>query len=128
MKIIDLLNKIANGEEMPKKIIGKDSLGKKEEYIYNDFWYIHIFENPDGEEDYYYMNRDISNLNDEVEVIEDNKKIEKLVMDYAYDIEEKIFYEKGDKPNHCIVGDAGTELLIGKINEIIEVINNGTMD
>ena len=57
------------------------------------------------------------------EVIEDNKKIKKLVMDYAYDIEEKIFYEKGDKPNHCIVGDAGTELLIGKINEIIDKLN-----
>lgn len=71
MKVIELLNKIANGEEVPKKIIGKNSLGKKEKYIYNNFWYIHTFENPDGEEDYYYMNRDIINLNDEVEIIEE---------------------------------------------------------
>ena len=31
-------------------------------------------------------------------------------------------YEDGDKPNHCILGDAGTELLINKINEIIDYI------
>ena len=77
MRIIDLLNKIAKGEEVPKEIIGKNSLGKKEKYIYNNCWYIHTFENLDGEEDYYYMNRDINNLNDEVEIIEE-KDIEEL--------------------------------------------------
>ena len=75
MKIIDLLVKIANGEEVPKEIIGKNSLGQKEKYIYNDFWYIHIFENPDGEEDYYYMGRNIRDLNDEVEIIEEEKEL-----------------------------------------------------
>ena len=70
IKVIDLLNKIANGEEVPKEIMGKDSLGKKEKYIYNGFWYIHTFENPDGEEDYYYMNRDLNNLNYEIEIID----------------------------------------------------------
>ncbi len=74
MKIIDLLNKIANDEKIPKKIIGKNSSGEKEEYVYNDFWYIHIFENSNGEEDYYYMNKDICNLNDEVEIIEEETK------------------------------------------------------
>jgi hypothetical protein len=59
----------------------------------------------------------------EVEIIEEDKKIKKLKVEYAPDIEEKIFWENGDKPNHCILGDAGTELLINKINEIIEVLN-----
>lgn len=55
-------------------------------------------------------------------LVEEDKKIEKLILNYAPDIEEKIFYDKGDKPNHCIVGDAGTELIIKKINEIIDFL------
>lgn len=120
MRIIDLLNKIANGEEVPKKIKFKNKNYNKEFYFDGD-----IYKYKDDFTEYA-MTDDLSiemALNDEVEVIEDNKKIEKLVMDYTYDIEEKIFYEKGDKPNHCIVGDAGTELLIDKINEIIDKLN-----
>ena len=56
-------------------------------------------------------------------LIEEEKKIEKLVLDYAPDIEEKIFYDNGDKPNHCIVGNAGTQLIIKKINELIDKVN-----
>ena len=79
IKVIDLLNKMANGEEMPKYIIGKNTVGTKQEYVYdNNYWYKHFFENPDGEEDYYYLDRDLNNLNDEVEIIED-KKIEKIL-------------------------------------------------
>ena len=56
--------------------------------------------------------------------------IRNIKIDYSPDIEEKIFYEDGDKPYHCILGDAGTELLINKINEIIDYINgsNITLD
>lgn len=53
---------------------------------------------------------------------EEDKKIRKIKVNYSPDIEEKIFYEDGGKPNHCILGDAGTELLINKINEIIDYI------
>lgn len=120
MKVIDILNKIANGEEVPKKIIGKNSIGEKEEYIYNDFWYIHIFENPDGEEDYYYMSRDIRNLNEEVEIIED-KKIEKV---NTYVLCDSDFSSKGEyslKSTEII--DKAFEEYSHRINEIIEVIN-----
>ena len=51
---------------------------------------------------------------DEVEIIEEDKKIRKIKVNYSPDIEEKIFYEDGDKPNHYILGDAGTELLISR--------------
>lgn len=57
-------------------------------------------------------------------LVEEDKKIEKIKIEYSPDIEEKIFYEDGDKPNHCILGDAGTELLINKINELIDKVNS----
>lgn len=78
-KIIDLLNKIANGEEVPEKIkvhnteyhkcILKTGIDYK---IYSD--------------DFYYLSNDICkagfSLNDEVEILEEEKKIpEKLKLD-----------------------------------------------
>lgn len=59
---------------------------------------------------------------------EEDKKIRKIKVDYSPDIEEEIFYEDGSKPRHYVLGDAGTELLINKINEIIDKINGGTND
>ena len=78
MKVIDLLNKIANGEEPPKKIKYQD-----EEYILNKI----CLEDNKTHIDYYLKGRelllfeDIINivltLNEEVEIIEEDKKIEK---------------------------------------------------
>lgn len=114
MKIIELLTKIANEEEVPLiKYRDKILHWNKEK---------DRFEDKDGMNTLYEM--DFSELNDEVEKIED-KKIRKIKVDYSPDIEEKIFYEDGDKPRHCVLGDAGTELLINKINEIIDYINGG---
>lgn len=62
-------------------------------------------------------------LNDEVEIIEE-EKIKNLMITYSPDIEEKIVYEDGDKPNHCIIGDAATELLAKKMIEIVDKLNN----
>ena len=108
MKVIDLLNKIANGEEIePIDYKGEESLTY---YLYDKC----------GKECDDTNLADI--LNDEVEIIED-KKIRKIKVNYSPDIEEKIFYEDGDKPRHCVLGDAGTELLINKINEIIDKLN-----
>ncbi len=78
IKIIDLLNKIANGEKVPKKIKYNNNIY---EYCQNDNRYHQITKN--------YPNRDMDDLskviglmnfnylNDEVEIIED-KKIEKI--------------------------------------------------
>lgn len=100
MKVIELLNKIANGEEIPKKI-------KYQNYIYeyqhrrdteNSFNYMC---NENGE----YLSRRyfIDNiLNEEVEIIEENKKLKHIGKSYnirkfddnfnvnAYDFEEMI--------------------------------------
>ena len=76
MKVIDLLNKIANGEEVPKKI-------KFEDYIY---------EYNIKEEDYYnekYCDGILdsialfSQLNDEIEILEEEKKIPRK-LNYKY--------------------------------------------
>ena len=122
MKVIELLTKIANGEEVPLEIkcynkkYRYDSLSNDYEQIggfsslFKDLLILNGFDNLP------------KCLNDEVEIIEEDKKIRKIKVNYSPDIEEKIFYEDGDKPNHCILGDAGTELLINKINEIIDYI------
>jgi translation elongation factor P/translation initiation factor 5A len=69
MKIIDLLNKIANGEEVPKKIKYKDF-----EYIYAKEigWYRRI--DDVGTYDEWFINK--NRLNDEVEIIEEQEEID----------------------------------------------------
>jgi hypothetical protein len=117
MKVIDLLNKIANGEL--EDLTHIKNIEHDCEYIYhkkdNRFEF-----SEKGDWNNYFYGIDIKELNDEVEIIEEDKQIKKIEINYARDIEEKIFYEESDKPNHCILCDAGTELLINKINELIE--------
>lgn len=72
MKVIDLLNKKANGEEMPKKIKYN---GDIYEFKRNDY------ERTTPDFNVYTLLYDmeyIIKLNDEVEIIEENKEIEKL--------------------------------------------------
>ena len=75
MKVIDLLNKIANGEEVPKKIrFREDLLFYDEDIDYKDNDGLSLFN------DKCCINQE--ELNEEVEIIEDtpkeNKKIEKI--------------------------------------------------
>ena len=102
MKVIDLLNKIENGEEAPKTIKYRERI-----FYYDDIDYFntdigYLFER--------YAILEI--LNDEVEIIEEEKKIEKINVWYEYD-------GKNDKELVKIMLDE----LKDKINEIIEVIN-----
>lgn len=77
IKIIDLLNKIANGEEVPKKIKWENII-----YAYSEYDKDYL-EYPFSDEEYkslFDMRNNILTqfLNDEVEIIEEPKKIEKL--------------------------------------------------
>ena len=103
MKIIDLLNKIANGEEVPKKIIYKGSVWYLEQDFSNRLPYYKNGYNMDnlltGEEKDYFS----ESLNDEVGIIEENKIPEKLD-EYEYDTANEI-------------------LIIRKINEIIDCLD-----
>jgi len=74
MKVIDLLNKIANNEELPKKIKWNNKIYiSKRNAIENFVDYI-------SDDDDYCFEHYIgySSLNEEVEILEENKKIEKL--------------------------------------------------
>ena len=112
MKVIDLLNKIANGEKTPKKFKVNDRIWE---------WNVNSYQcELNSEFAVTGLRYDLSNLNDEIEIIEENNKIEKL----------DIFEEDGvmqiyDKNKvECTMLDNVDVLVINKINEIIEVINN----
>ena len=67
MKVIDLLNKIANGEEVPKKIKYRN-----DDFIYLDGDYSNLNTHEYFSECFLF----VDNLNDEVEIIEEDREIE----------------------------------------------------
>jgi len=102
MKVIDLLNKIANGEDVPKKIKFLDKQYTFEEEYKK--YYRHGVISDSFEDDWYIFKI----LNDEVEIIEDTPKEDKKI-------------EKLD-----ISGLCNTEITLKyfhKLNEIIDFIN-----
>ena len=108
MKVIDLLNMISKGEELPNKI--------KYEGI---TWKLNKMNNTydDGTrcffEDYIDKNYVITDvLNDEVEVIED-KKIKRLDLDWI-----DVFEFKEQAQQDCV------KMIFSKINEIIGKLEN----
>ena len=114
MKVIDLLNKIANGEEVPKRIKYINSIWeydeKTKDYFHDDLWLI------------YSMNS-IGLTKREVEIIEDtpkeDKKIEHLDLDELNDLlrVDLNYYNLFHKTHKMLVETKS------KINEIIDKIN-----
>lgn len=70
MKVIDLLNKIANGEEVPKKIKYQGDI-----YSYDEEFELYMLK---GEEISLLQNVYECDLTDEIEIIEEYKEIEEL--------------------------------------------------
>lgn len=110
MKVIDLLNKIAKGEEVPKKIKCDGVIYNYEfqntitgAYEYRSQNYNCLMNNMAG---HLYLT-DI--LNHEVEVIEEDKDIEELTDDDIY------FYPECE--------DESKENFKNKINELIKEVN-----
>jgi hypothetical protein len=104
MKVIDLLNKIANGEEVPKKIC-------YEEYIWT--WNGEYYDNKKEclFEDYIDKKYVITEvLTDEIELIEEDKEIEELNLDT-------------DKLRGTETPRAIDYLLESKINELARKLN-----
>ena len=108
IKIIDLLNKIANNEEVPKKI---KWLGKTYEYSHNDRFY---YQNS------WSMYRDFYTegncLNDEVEILNEAKedKIQKI-----YHFKTSLIQNEVE-----IFITKNLNQMVDKINELIDEINN----
>lgn len=107
MKVIDLLNKIANDEIIPGKIKYNEKI-----YHYGNHYKWYLTDNLLEE-----LFIDKNHLNDEIEIIEDtpkeDKKIKKLKV---YD----------DMINWCCNGSPISDIekdIIDKINEIIDRLN-----
>jgi len=110
MKVIDILNKIANGEEVPKKIKYNRKVYEYQEESYDytinneKFLMTEVFDNYDNV---------LSILNYNVEIIEEDKKIEK--------IKKVVCYSDLIDRNEFVV-EYLAELKY-KINEIIDYLN-----
>ena len=111
MKVIDLLNKIANGEEIPEKFkFAGQTFEKQGSYI----------EDADGDSIFDSMFTDFSNINDEVEIVEEDKKIQKLEI-----------VHNGSANAYALLNEYGTKcaltkhskVMCDKINEIIDKLN-----
>jgi hypothetical protein len=114
IKIIDLLNMISKGEEVPKKIKYNDKI-----FICDGFYY--IYENKTFNE-YNRLEEFISyssDLNDEVEIVEENKIPEKLDHLIGYDI------QQFDDLKEYV--EITTNDLFGKVNKVIDTLN-GVID
>ena len=120
MKIIDLLNKIANGEELPKTIYYKGDNWYLEQDFSNRLPYYKNGYNMDNlltgkEKDYFSQS-----LNDEVEILEEEKEIpEQIEYHHRYDE-----CAVKDKFNQDQKGSLVDEIIIDKINEIIDYLNS----
>lgn len=119
MKIIDLMNKVANDEDMPRRIIYEDleweyrrDLDDYEYYDEDRNWHEYLFENPFG--------KAYSELyNDEIEILdhyEKNNKIEKL---------EPLQKEWLSLDDIKFTFSNSEMIIVNKINEIIDCINKG---
>ena len=108
IKLIELLNKIANGEDLPKRI-------KIQEYVFElSKDYEHYYYNEDVEITHL-INHNFSNLNDEVEILEDNtEEIEELLTIEDYECDKTDIRLNRDKINE----------LVKAVNEIRKDKNN----
>jgi hypothetical protein len=105
MKVIDLLNKIANGEEVPRKIKFHDQYYQLIDSVYGGYKdYISTLTDKYLFDDKWNLT---GNLNEEVEIIEEDKKIEKIDVNHLQTIKK---WKRA-------------KVLGNKINEIIDKIN-----
>lgn len=108
MKVIDLLNKIAKGEEVPKEIVYNTRIFRYNEYNKCYIW------NCDGDEFYlstYYRLESI--LNDEIEILEEEKEIEEFKLQCT------IANHYSKENIQCLANE-----MVRKMNKLREELNN----
>ena len=113
IKIIDLLNKIANNEEVPKKIKWEDYELEWEELGYHDYKFL------DTGSHLLFQGFATSVLNEDVEIIEEPKKIEKISWSEKESLEGNLMARKKQE-----ILARRTEKLKSSLNELIDEINN----
>lgn len=115
MKVIDLLNKIANGEEVPKWVVYD-----KKEYTYMEECKDYVHEVYNNGTMLFLLSKIFTKngidivLNQELDFIEEDKKIEKIDKDDLV-----IGTPNGARVSFTLADS----ILLDKINEIIEAIN-----
>lgn len=110
IKVIDLLNKIANDEEVPEKIKINNVI-----YEYRGYMYCTEKANYQDIEDYLFGKWNFNILNNYAEIIKEPKKIEKIA---RCDDVKMTHYGELHKPTE------NEEILRIKFNELIDEINN----
>ena len=109
IRIIELLNKIANGEELPKSI-----------KYYGFIWQLHngnYVENGQRMLEDYLANGIVESLNDYVEILEDNtEEIEELYIDM-----DKMLSRNNEEAKNLTY--TCFKLMIDKINELKDAVN-----
>ena len=127
MKIIDLLNKMANNEELPKKIKYKNRI-----YEYKEFdagfqenkkikWKKEWDYVAEENRTYYYLKHCYHNLSDEVEIIdEEDKDIPLIPNDELYKISN---YNPIDLKQDDEKIDYNFKVLKEKINQVADELN-----
>ena len=120
IKVIDLLNKIANGEEIPKKILLN---GIVFEYQGDDY----LYKDEDKKEHWLFSANYTDKymwlenfLKAKVEIIEEDKKIEKI--EIYEDEDGHYFLNKQDRKVY--VNCVEMDFMVDKFNELIDEINN----
>ena len=113
MKVIDLLNKIANGEEVPKKIYIRDVDSYTWQEDVKEYW-------SDRDENNLLSDLDLSstNLKEDVEIIEEDKKIKKL----EHWVDVKSWVEGNDLEKGLEEQSEFNKNIYYKINEIIDYL------
>jgi len=116
MKVIDLLNKIANGKEVPKKFTYKGYLWEYD--VKNKMWFYYFGKSKNHRFDrLFYLN---IILNDEIEIIdtpkEDKKIPEKLPTWFSL--------EMSHNKDNIEYANANFENMYDKINEIIDYLKS----
>ena len=110
IKIIDLLNKIANDEEVPEKIMYDGCLYTCDKITRTYY---------DEEDNTLWESYNFRILTDEVEIIEEDKKIEKLDIKQEKNIKNNWKW----KCNGYIIS-IPQKIMADKLNELIDEINN----
>lgn len=75
MKIIELLNKIANGEEIPQELYYNGDYGELTNE--NDFINYIFYNKNDRFDMYWLIDHNLNNLNDEIEIKKEKTRIKK---------------------------------------------------
>ena len=116
MKVIDLLNKIANGKEVPKKIIYDNTTF----YYHPEYRELIRYVNKDKRDDWKYLLYCVDYLNDEVEIIEEDKEIEKIIINSLGNIEKKLI-----DGSTIVLSTNKDEILhiAYKLNDLIDEVN-----